>query len=539
MKKIAACPSKLFEQGGAKSLRKQTRFAGLFQTGFGSKLVILLFFFFSLFTLTLTFAPPVHAQKIADCPQDSPAEKAIDVLNKEAISKNVFDDKIFNLNQIAGTTDSLLTLLTGCSQLHSKTNTATAGTGALAASGKLVSVLYGAPPASGVNYFASQIQKFSPVQPAYAQDGGVGFAALSPIQKIWSAFRNIAYVGFVIIFVIIGFMIMFRAHISPQAVATVQDSIPRIVVALILVTFSYAIAGLMIDVMFVFLNVVINALQAQNLLTPAAEDIFRKSIFGVVTDAWQGIVKNVYIAIQGVISDVIKTPLKLNEFFGILGGGIAGIVVGIAVLLIMFRVFLMLLMAYVTIIILTIAAPFFFLIQALPGNTGAREWFKQMAANVSVFPTVALMILFAGMLGGIGSWGGSALTKFDPGQVGQFPLLSGDLKLADIGALIGLGFLLMTPTAAQMMKEMIGAKGPNLGGAIGAGLAAGAAPVGAFAKGAGGAAWTRGPIGGWRRAQEARRQEQAQTRAGLRTYTQDYRERQEEEARRQGQTRGG
>ena len=95
-------------------------------------------------------------------------------------------------------------------------------------------------------------------------------------------------------------------------------------------------------------------------------------------------------------------------------------------LFIMFRVFLMLLMAYAMIILLTMAAPFFFLIQALPGNNGAKEWFKQMAANVAVFPATALMFIFAGILAGIGDLGGVGSGVIEPSkaEVLKFPLLA-------------------------------------------------------------------------------------------------------------------
>src|SRR3990167_7552472 len=226
--------------------------------------VLTTFFFSFLFLLTSYFIlhtsyfGTAHAQA-CDAPALS-SQEAINQLNKCAIEKDIFDDKIFNLNQISGTTDSLYNLITGSSQLHPETNTVTQNWGALASVSNMTMALYKAPPASGVQYLAGEFQKFNPVQPAYAQ--GIGFSALTPVQKIWTAFRNLSYVGFVIVFVIIGFMIMLRAHISPQTVATIQDSIPRLVVALILVTFSYAIAGLFIDVMFLLLNIVINFLPA-------------------------------------------------------------------------------------------------------------------------------------------------------------------------------------------------------------------------------------------------------------------------------------
>ncbi|OGD89410.1 hypothetical protein A2693_02825 [Candidatus Curtissbacteria bacterium RIFCSPHIGHO2_01_FULL_40_12] len=448
-------------------------------------------FLFLVSSLLFIVAPrPAHAvgpspSPTAECqiPDDATAQQAIDVINKCAIKKNAFDDKVFNLNQIAGTIDSLNTHLLGISLLHPETDEVTAGRGALAATSNLVASLYSKPPASGVQYFAQQIQKFNPVQPAYAQ--GFGYGALEPVKALWEAFRNIAYLGFVIIFVIMGFMIMFRAHISPQAVATVQDSLPRIVVALILVTFSYAIAGLMIDLMFLGLNVIINALPGTLIDPDTAKGVaFDKSIFGVITSSWGEIFVTTAQAIASFLDTIFDSGGTLIDIIKFLGkwplAGLAGLIVGIAALFIMFRVFLMLLMAYVMILIMTIASPFYFLIQALPGNNGAKEWFKQMAANLSVFPTVALMIIFAGIVGGIEAFGGKGEGAFGGADSGalKFPLLVGGFEPAAIGKIIALGVLFMTPEAAKMIKEAIGAKGlgggAGVGGAIGGALGAGA-----------------------------------------------------------------
>src|SRR3989344_3570922 len=196
--------------------------------------VLAVFFFSFLFLLTSYFILHTSyfgtANAQACNAQSFSTQETINNLNKCAIEKDVFDDKIFNLNQILGTTDSLYTSLTGISLAHPETNQVTQGKGALAGMGRMVAALYREQPVSGVQFFAHEIQKFNPVQPVYAQ--GVGYDALIPVQELWRVFRNISYVLFVIVFVIIGFMIMLRAHISPQAVATIQDSIPRLVVAL-------------------------------------------------------------------------------------------------------------------------------------------------------------------------------------------------------------------------------------------------------------------------------------------------------------------
>ena len=381
---------------------------------------------------------------------------------------------------------------------------------------------------SGVEYFAGEIKKFNPIQPAYAQAGGLGFAALEPVQQVWGTFRNASYVAFVIIFVIMGFMIMFRAHISPQAVATVQDSIPRIVVALILVTFSYAIAGLMVDLMYVVINIAIAVLAGAGLNVDAAQNVFKENIFGLILLGWGEMVTTTAGVISGLLGDIFKelfhgtscTPVLssvgdcVGKAIAWIFGWVGGIILGIALVFIMVRVFFMLLMAYVTIIILTIVAPFFFLIQALPGNNGAKEWFKQMASNVAVFPAVIIMFLLAGLLGGIGHFGGNPATTFGSSDLFQGPLLTSGFDAATLGKLIAIGLILMTPEAANLVKKFIGGPGGGGGGfapgaAIGAAIGAGAAPVGAFGRGAAGAAVTRGPIGGLRRSWESARGEEA------------------------------
>src|SRR3989344_5840422 len=416
---------------------------------------LIVIFILLLFTIHYSlFTKEVHA---ATCqiPANATSQETINAFNKCAIEKNIFDDKIFNFNQIAGTIDSLNTHLLGESWLHPETNTITQGKGALNATAGLVAGLYSTPPASGVGYFAQKIQDFNPVKPAYAQEG-VGFSALSPVQPLWTIFRNASYVGFVIVFVIMGFMIMFRAHISPQAVATVQDSIPRIVVALILVTFSYALAGLMIDLMFLIINIAIN-LFAQSgfiLADEASRVIFDKSIIGVIVDAWPDIFGMTANALKDLIDDVIT-----------FGGDIVGII----------------------------------------------KW------SISGI---------AALIGGIGAFGGTGageLSKQMAGESLKFPLLSGGFDSNAIGKLIAIGFLFMAPEAANMVKKFVGGQGGGGGGfapgaAIGAAIGAGAAPVGAFARGAGRAAWERGPIARRFEAGRMLRQEAAAESIGLPTF---------------------
>lgn len=124
--------------------------------------------------------------------------------------------------------------------------------GLIGGTNKLVGSMYSQPQASGIQYIAQVKNNFLGKQ-TYAQGVNIGNngQSLQPLLPAWKGFRNVVYALFSIVFVIIGIMIMLRIKISPQAVITIQASLPKIITALIMVTFSYAIAGLLIDLSYV------------------------------------------------------------------------------------------------------------------------------------------------------------------------------------------------------------------------------------------------------------------------------------------------
>lgn len=122
--------------------------------------------------------------------------------------------------------------------------------GALGALSTGMIALGSTPPAHPVEYLADLGQNFG-IKPAYAQVGGSGASVISPILDLWKLTRNFSYFGFILVFMSIGFMIMFRQKLNPQTVISAQNALPGVVIAMILVTFSYFIAALIIDLGFV------------------------------------------------------------------------------------------------------------------------------------------------------------------------------------------------------------------------------------------------------------------------------------------------
>jgi hypothetical protein len=143
--------------------------------------------------------------------------------------------------------------------------------GAIGSLNNIISPLYDMP-ISGTQYIARAKDEF--LGATYA----TGFQELQPLIPIWKTIRNIIYILASIVFVIIGIMLMLRIKINPQTVITIQNSIPKLITSLILVTFSYAIAGLVIDISRVFLALSLSVFFtakhvgiSENLLVPDPE----------------------------------------------------------------------------------------------------------------------------------------------------------------------------------------------------------------------------------------------------------------------------
>ena len=99
-------------------------------------------------------------------------------------------------------------------------------------------------PVGSSDYTKYLAQNFSIIKPSFAQtpnacsDEDPGICGLRPFVKIWAAARDIVYMLFVLIFIVIGLAIMFRVHIDPRTVMTIQNQIPKLITGIILVTFS-------------------------------------------------------------------------------------------------------------------------------------------------------------------------------------------------------------------------------------------------------------------------------------------------------------
>lgn len=327
---------------------------------------------------------------------------------------------------------------------------------------------------------------FIPKQ-AYAQ--GVGFNGLAPLLPIWKAFRNIAYVLLALAMIVVGFMVMMRKKIDPKTVITVQNSLPRIVIALILITFSYAIVGLMIDLMYLviaFLHLIVqanlpdasgsNAVASGllsfriNYVSGGLMDLFG-SIFGSLNN-WNPLSQVAGDFAQGQWGEMIRDFASGLVTYGLTAGPLFLFILGLAYLFAFVRILFMLLGSYVQVILAVLTGPIQILADVFPGATGFVSWIKNIAANLIVFPITIVLLMIANAI----SQNFGAERLWTPPLLPQPVMPNLGIAGGDIGglgglaeALISIGIILMIPNIVNSLKEAFKTK-PLVGGGAGGGI---------------------------------------------------------------------
>lgn len=323
--------------------------------------------------------------------------------------------------------------------------------------------MYDNPPADLAYWIRDTGQSlgFIPKQ-AYAQ--GVGFTGLAPLLPIWKAFRNIAYVLLALAMIVVGFMVMMRKRIDPKTVVTVQNSLPRIVIALILITFSYAIVGLLIDVMYLVIAFVTLIIKSN------LQDAMPFGINYVSGGFWDLFVAVFAPLPKWLVGDVLVDVQQGQwvEFFkDYVGGMLSGkflfgslflLIVSLAYLFAFVRMLFMLLGAYVQILLAVLTGPIQILADVFPGANAFGEWIKNLVANLVTFPITVFLLMIANVLnqhiGEQALW----VPPFLPQGAGG---------LAE--TLISLGIIMTIPNIVNSLKEAFKAKA-LIGGSTGGGM---------------------------------------------------------------------
>ncbi len=373
----------------------------------------------------------------------------------------------------------------------------------------LLQLVFADRPLSGISYVRQKISKFSLVPEAKAQSVGFGFDALKPVQDMWKASRDVSFGLFVLVAIVFAFMIMFRVKISPQIVISVQSALPKIFIALILVTFSYAIAGFLIDLMYVVIGL-FSLLMPQ--FTPgshmAASEAFDiLTGVGIKTGSQGGLLGLIGFSVAFIISFMIALVVLVAQnvslfvlalaigFSTVISGGLIWllfilILVIAAVVCIwnMIRAWWMLVKAFVSIILLTIFAPLQITLGTIIPGLGFGGWLKSFVANLATFVGTGVLMFLAliflnqawdktGFSNVSGFWlhvifGPAPVFGNNPTNISPYwpPFLGSSNGDAGIGLLfLGVSFVLFTliPKMADIIKGFMSGKPFAYGTAIG------------------------------------------------------------------------
>jgi hypothetical protein len=403
-----------------------------------------------------------------------------------------------NLNSCAGAIASLTKLSANTQDQNLAVNTTNKS---------LLSLVFSTDrPFSGISYVKNKVQNFSIVPVVHAQTIGFGYSALQPIQDMWSASRNVAFGLFVLAAVVFSFMIMFRVKISPQVVISVQSAIPKLVISLILVTFSYAIAGFLVDLMYVvigILSVILSSFLPSNVLPVLLNP---KAVFSLLTlgQPLGAVGLNFQLGIFSMIfvylGPLIIGLMVLTLLIGVASGGllfliplIILIVVVIVAVVMSIKIIWALLKAFVNIILLTIFAPLQIVAGTLVPSFGFGQWVKSYISNLAVFVVTGALYFLSIVFLAQGVWIGfkdvaGEFVKALLNQILGIPALSIDITkyqypafppLIGMGSALGIGLLFfgvsfviftLIPKATEMVQAFLAGKPFAYGSAVGEAL---------------------------------------------------------------------
>lgn len=344
----------------------------------------------------------------------------------------------------------------------------------------LINGMFGNLPASATYGLEQNLASIHLVPIAHAQttsNAGFGFDALAVYRNLWKSVRNFTYAIMSLFVVALAFGIMFRVKLNPQVSISIQSAIPRIIKALILITFSYAIVGLMIDLMYVIFFFLAYGLEAFGGLPASAHASVIVGNFNTA-DAWSMVTQILSTGAQGLgnlvsanagvsIGATGVVGALLVAVFSLLGSSVAlaavvpvflGLI--IAVITYLVRIIIMLAKAYVILLIYLVFGPIFILFDILPGAGGSTStWFKTILTQILIFFVVGVLFMLNTILIG-------AIVEFtaNKGLIWSAPYIGANA--AFLQALISLAIVSLVAEADKFVASFVQTKLPVVGGGL-------------------------------------------------------------------------
>lgn len=343
---------------------------------------------------------------------------------------------------------------TDLSRLTDPTAQVPSGNALAFAAGAATTLAFNPPPIRARDYFVNKALADNLLVPSstYARTGSEylqgctsfpGLGTSCPFFDLWKKLRNVALTFFILFIIVVGIMVMMRYQTDPRTTVEAVTFIPKVAVSLILISFSWVIAGLILD------------------LSRVLTQIFSVGIFGVISNS------------QAIMSAFIN-GFKWGGWIvaGIMTGGVAlliPLIIYLIFLVIGLIAFIMLLFEllkrYVTIILLAIFAPLAFLWGTLPGQEDTTSsWFKHMLVSTLTFPAIAMLLSVAQRM--------MLATNIDipeEMQSGGLSIISLVNWLPFAGTLMGIVLIMMCTKVPAIIEDLLEVKTPGAKGGMQAG----------------------------------------------------------------------
>lgn len=392
-------------------------------------------------------------------------------------------------------------------------------------------------PVSTHDYAVYTVNNFGFAKKTYAQnsaDQTAGFVGLAPLIDIWRTFRNFVYLLFTIIFIVIGIGIVLRIPVQDKAVMSIQNQIPRVIITLILVTLSFAIAGLLIDLMYVSIYAVyalFSNIPGMNLPSLNPTSAFGHTPFeavngitglgqiaggtssvigGFLGTVFSGTIGKVIAGFVlslvgssiggglgsfagplgglagegiGIISGIALGALAGGKIIGLVGEIIAFVVIAVALVIALVKLWFNLIKAYIYILIDVIFAPLWIGAGAIPKSSwGFTSWLRHIISNLLVFPLTFVFFMLAYVFINVFSTTNQS-SYFVPPFVGNL----GSYKV--LGPVIAFGIILMTGEIPAIIKDMLKTPDVKYTQSLGKGVSGGVSTIQQFGKPIAGRFW--------------------------------------------------
>jgi hypothetical protein len=245
------------------------------------------------------------------------------------------------------------------------------------------------------------------------------------VMVVWKLMRNLAYGLMAIVIMVVGLLIITRRKINQQIVVTVQYALPKIVIAMILITFSYPIGAAVASFSWALYN-------SGNEIVASLGGYSGLDCGQEVIDVGLGAA----VLVTGVIAVMVLTGVGMFVTVFLI---VLAIAIIVAWLMLIVKAFIV----YLKMLIHVVISPLYFVIGAIPGNDGQiTNWFKKLAVyGISLFLmglAQPLVILVASQLL-------FATTPEEAGWTGVFYLI----MAAPIAAIFGFIIALKIPNMVE------------------------------------------------------------------------------------------